>query len=127
MTELLKFVDIFNNPNPLQDCVAAVGEQFIVHLYGGTRQNQILEICPNHWYKTSKLRHESCEPSSYSTFTRQHSLRVYHKVQLKIGAGPSNRDNTSLSRPLRQTPCCISYVVGAKETAFEIVGASEAG
>ncbi|KAJ8873472.1 hypothetical protein PR048_024290 [Dryococelus australis] len=32
--------------------------------------------------KTSKLRHESCEPSSYFNFHLcQHSLRVYHQVQ----------------------------------------------
>ncbi|KAJ8880189.1 hypothetical protein PR048_016655 [Dryococelus australis] len=29
-----RVADIFNNPNTSQDCVAAAGEQFIVHLHG---------------------------------------------------------------------------------------------
>ncbi|GBM36657.1 hypothetical protein AVEN_221931-1 [Araneus ventricosus] len=50
--------------------------------------------------------------------------------KLKTGAGLSNSDSLSLSHPLytrRQTTCCISFAVGAKDTAPGIVRPSEVG
>ncbi|KAJ8879186.1 hypothetical protein PR048_019792 [Dryococelus australis] len=115
--ELLNVVDIFLLQESMSSpiCRETVGK----------------EKPPNYVMKFASL-----PPASSST--RHHSLRTYHQVQawegnvfqLNIWAGPSNRDNTCLSHtlyPLNQATCCISHVVGAKETASEIVSASEAG
>ncbi|GBM29815.1 hypothetical protein AVEN_48267-1 [Araneus ventricosus] len=71
-----------------------------------------------------------------ATAARQNSLRVYIQVQagritssqLKTGAGLSNRDvRNVMSCPLypRRKTFCVSFVVYAKETAPEIMSASE--
>ncbi|KAJ8867699.1 hypothetical protein PR048_031502 [Dryococelus australis] len=100
--ELLKVVDIFNNPNASQDCVAAAGEQFIINLYGGKRSEGL-----------DKTRYKKYVQTVVKDWGCTVEQGQYKPVTSTLPPAPAT--------------CCISYVMGAKETAPEIVSASEAG